>query len=129
MTEFIIGVDISKTHLDVHRLDSGEHARFGNDKAGFWAFADWIGGRLPDLVVFEPTGLYHGRFERHFATHLPLAKVNPLQARRFAQACGVRAKTDAVPSRRCKHRLPGSGCTDACNDGQRAGLCPRQSSG
>lgn len=99
MTEFTIGVDISKAHLDVHRLDSGEHARFGNDKAGFWAFADWIGGRLPDLVVFEPTGPYHGRFERHFTTHLPLAKVNPLQARRFAQACGVRAKTDAVDAR------------------------------
>ena len=27
---------------------------------------------------------------------LPLAQVNPLQARRFAQACGRRAKTDAI---------------------------------
>jgi transposase len=94
-----IGVDISKAHLDVHRLDTGQHERFGNDKAGFRAFADWIGSRFPDLIVFEPTGPYHGEFERHFATRLPLAKVNPLQARRFAQACGIRAKTDAVDAR------------------------------
>ncbi|WP_231579704.1 IS110 family transposase, partial [Pseudorhodobacter antarcticus] len=31
--------------------------------------------------------------------HLPLVKVNPLQARRFAQAQGVRAKTDAVDAK------------------------------
>jgi transposase len=29
----------------------------------------------------------------------PLAKINPLQARRFAQACGTRAKTDAIDAR------------------------------
>ena len=34
-----------------------------------------------------------------FAGVLPLVKVNPLQARRFAQARGTRAKTDAVDAR------------------------------
>jgi transposase len=84
-----IGVDISRAHLDVHRLGTGQRARFGNDKPGFCAFADWIGNLLPDLVIFEPKGPYHDKFERHFATQLPLVKVNPLQARRFVQACGV----------------------------------------
>lgn len=47
-------------------------------------------------MVFEATGPYHGAFERTLSGHLPLVKVNPLQARRFAQARGTRAKTDRV---------------------------------
>ena len=34
-TRDAVGVDISKAHLDVHRLNTGEAARFGNDAAGF----------------------------------------------------------------------------------------------
>ena len=48
-------------------------------------------------VVFEPTGPYHHASERRLAeAGLPLAKVNPRQARRFAEAVGRHAKTDAV---------------------------------
>jgi len=41
-------------------------------------------------------GPYHKAFEGAFGKTFPLVKVNPLQARRFAQAHGTRAKTDAV---------------------------------
>jgi transposase len=96
---YTIGVDISKADLDVHRLGTGQHARFGNDQPRCCAFADWIGNSLPDMVIFGPTGPYYGKFERHFMTQLPLAKVNPLRSRRFAQACGGGAKIDAVDVR------------------------------
>ena len=112
-----IGVDVSKDHPDVRRLSDGAAARFVNTAAGFRALAKWLGSRLPARVVYEPTGPYHAAFEAWFADKLPLCKVNPLQARRFAQSKGTRAKTDAVPSRRCKHRLPGNGCADAGGDG------------
>ena len=91
-----IGIDISKAHLDVHRLTTGEAVRFDNGPEGFRALRRWIGDGRPELVVYEPTGPYHADFERSFSGELPLAKVNPLQARRFAQARGTRAKTDAV---------------------------------
>lgn len=91
-----IGIDISKAHLDAFRLTDGTHARFANDPQGFSALQDWIGDAAPDLVVYEATGAYHGCFEQALAGVLPLVKVNPLQARRFAQARGTRAKTDAV---------------------------------
>ena len=96
MTHDTIGIDISKLHFDAHRLTTGIHARFDNTAAGFKAFAHWIGADHPDLVVFEPTGPYHRDFEAAFSGRLPLVKVNPLQARRFAQSQGTRAKTDAV---------------------------------
>ena len=94
-----IGIDISKDHLDVYRLGTGAFARYTNDPAGFRALKRWIGDRQPHLLVYEATGPYHGRFEQAFAGKLPLVKVNPLQARRFAQACGRRAKTDQVDAR------------------------------
>ena len=47
--------------------------------------------------VYEPTGAYHGHFEQPLLqAELPVAKVNPRQARRFVEATGRLAKTDAV---------------------------------
>ena len=96
MTNDSVGIDISKDFLDAHRQLDRAAARFPNTPAGFRALSIWLGKDVPRLVVFEATGPYHGRFERTFSGELPLVKVNPLQARRFAQACGTRVKTDAV---------------------------------
>jgi transposase len=54
-------------------------------------------------IVFEPTGPYHRAVEKALSGKFPLVKVNPLQARRFAQACGTHAKTDAVDARMLAH--------------------------
>jgi transposase len=40
-----IGVDISKDHLDAHRLGDGESRRFTNDKSGHRAFTKWLAPR------------------------------------------------------------------------------------
>lgn len=95
----IIGIDISKATLDAHRLIDNEARQFANTPAGLRALRRWIGATVPDLVVYEATGAYHATIERSFGGVLPLVKVNPLQARRFAQARGTRAKTDAVDAR------------------------------
>ena len=99
MTEHTIGVDISKSHLDVFDAERREAKRFENSARGFRAFGKWCGKLEIARVVYEPTGPYHRNFEEHFCDKLPLVKVNPLQARRFAEACGTRAKTDALDAR------------------------------
>lgn len=101
MTDDTIGVDISKSHRDVLRLEDGATVRFDNAAAGFRALIKWLGKQPVARIVFEPTGPYHRAFEAALGGKFPLVKVNPLQARRFDQASGTRAKTDAVPSRRC----------------------------
>ena len=98
-TQDTIGIDISKATLDVHRLSTGATAQLANCPAGLRALRCWIGADAPDLVVYEATGAYHAALERAFAGVLPLVKVNPLQARRFAQSRGARAKTDALDAR------------------------------
>lgn len=49
--------------------------------------------------MYEPTGPNHCLLEIKLAGRLTLVKVNPLQARRFAQAHGARAKTDKADAR------------------------------
>lgn len=93
-----IGIDISKDRLDAFCLSMGEHRSFSNTPAGFRQLLQWLDRPL-ERVVYEATGAYHGAFERACSGHLPLVKVNPLQARRFAQARGSRAKTDRVDAR------------------------------
>jgi transposase len=99
MTDHTIGVDISKSHLDVFRLEDRTAQRFDNSAVGFRALTEWLGKAPVARIVFEPTGPYHKAFEAALGETFPLVKVNPPQARRFAEAHGTRAKTDAVPSR------------------------------
>ena len=99
MTEHSIGIDISKSHLDAFRLADGASARFENSPRGLRALSGWLGDTAVARVVFEPTGPYHRAFETALAARFPLVKVNPLQARRFAESCGSRAKTDAADAR------------------------------
>jgi transposase len=92
-----IGIDISKDRLDAYRLSDRQHIQVTNDRAGHQALIRWIGtGHLP-LVVFEATGSYHRQLEAVLAASgIPFAKVNPRQARRFAEATGRLAKTDRI---------------------------------
>ena len=91
------GVDISKDTLDVHLHPAGVARRFPNNPRGLKALLAWLGSVQLRRIVFEPTGPYHHAVERRLGeAGLALVKVNPRQARRFAQAIGCQAKTDAV---------------------------------
>ena len=90
------GVDIAKLWLDA-ALACGATRRFTNIAKGWSAFVRWARQHGVSAVAYEPTGRYHQPFERAVAAAgIALVKVNPLQARRFAEACGTRAKTDAL---------------------------------
>lgn len=92
-----IGVDISKDTLDVHLHPAGAARQFSNNAKGLKALIAWLEESQVSRIVFEPTGAYHHAFERRLGqAGLPLVKVDPYQARRFAEAIGRRAKTDAV---------------------------------
>ena len=92
-----IGIDVSKDTLDAYRLSDGEHIQVRNDKLGHRVLIRWLGKDHGPLVVFEATGAYHRQMETALAARaIPFVKVNPRQARRFAEATGRLAKTDRV---------------------------------
>lgn len=104
MTLTTIGVDVSKDSLDVHRLPDGESRRFANDMIGHKTLIAWLGDAAIGRIVYEATGPYHRAFERAVgAAGLPLVKVNPRRARRFAEAIGTLAKTDRVDAAMLAH--------------------------
>lgn len=100
MTDMIpqtVGVDISKDTLDVHVFPAGLTRRLANTAKGFAGLIAWLKDFSVTRIVYEPTGTYHRAFERRLAeAGLPLVKINPRQARRFAEAIGTHAKTDRV---------------------------------
>lgn len=82
-------VDILKDFLDANIHPTGETERFANDAKGQRALIAWLEGRQVQRLVFEATGAYHRVFERTLAAvGLPMAKINPRQSRRFAEAIG-----------------------------------------
>lgn len=92
-----IGIDISKDTLDTFWLSKRKHKQFANTKTGLRALTSWIREAEVSLVVFEATGIYHRLLEASLAEHdFPFARVNPRQARRFAEGTGTLAKTDRV---------------------------------
>jgi len=92
-----IGVDISKDALDTYWLSKRKHKQFANNKTGLRALIHWVCQAKVSLVVFEATGVYHRLIETSLAAHdLPFARVNPRQARRFAEGTGTLVKTDRV---------------------------------
>jgi transposase len=96
-TDVTLGIDISKNRLDVHAHPAGVVRQFANDRAGIAALVGWISPQQPTRIIFEATGAYHQALQTALAkADLPGVKVNPWQARRFAEATGKRAKTDAV---------------------------------
>lgn len=93
----VVGIDISKDHLDLALHPGGLTRRFANDGSGHTKLLRWIEPMVVQRVVFEATGPYHRSLERRLhQAGLAFAKVNPRHARRFAEATGKLAKTDRV---------------------------------
>ena len=68
-----------------------------NGKRGYEKLFRWIGMQPTQLIIIEPTGAYHRQLEQVLGVKsIPFVKVNPKQARRFAQASGKLAKTDRI---------------------------------
>lgn len=96
----VIGIDIAKAHLDIFDSASGGATRrLANSPADITELAKRLVGR-DCLVVFEATGHYDTALRRALAeAGVAHARVNPEQARHFARASGLKAKTDAIDAR------------------------------
>lgn len=99
-----VGIDVAKTALDVALRPSGAHWRCGNDEAGRAEVVARLRPVAPALIVCEATGGYERLLVAALAlAGLPVAVVNPRQARRFAQSTGRLAKTDALDAHALAH--------------------------
>ena len=85
----VIGIDVSKAHLDV-AAEQGAAQRLANNAEGHELLLAWLGRAAPSLVVLEATGGYKAPVVAALASAgLPVVVVNPRQVRDFARAVGI----------------------------------------
>lgn len=94
-----VGIDVSKSTLDVFDATTGRAERLDNAVAAIAALiARWRSRTV--FVLFEATGRYDMLLRQALAeAGIAFARVNPQRARDFARAAGFLAKTDAVDAR------------------------------
>lgn len=95
--EIYVGIDVSKSALDVAFSHDKAVRRFDNSEAGLEQLCQLLGDFHVQLVVMEATGGYQ-RLALATLAHAGFASVaiNPRQAREFARAMGRLEKTDQV---------------------------------
>ena len=92
-----IGIDVSKANLDIDAYPRAHRAHFNNDETGRRQLVSVLKGLQPKLIVLEATGGLESPVASELAmAGLAVAVINPRQARDFAKALGVLAKTDQV---------------------------------
>jgi transposase len=99
-----IGIDVSKAHLDAALRPTGAESRVANDPAGVTALVQRFVPLNPVLVVVEATGGYELPVVAALqAAGIPVAAINPRQARDFAKGTGRLAKTDRIDAQALAH--------------------------
>src|SRR2546430_4537955 len=103
-SQVFVGIDVAKAQLDIALRPSGERWAVTNDDAGIAALVTRLQAVAPQLIVLEATGIYQRAAVAALSVAgLPVAVVNPRQARDFAKAIGQLAKTDALDARALAH--------------------------
>jgi transposase len=99
-----IGIDVSKTQLDVACRPDHLTFTFQNDLTGIADLITQLRQLTPTLIVLEASG----GFQMPLATALAVAKmafavINPRQVRDFAKSTGQLAKTDVIDAQVLAH--------------------------
>ena len=103
-SQVFVGIDVAKAQLDIALRPTGTRWAVTNDDAGIASLVPQLQELAPQLIVLEATGSYQRAVVAALAAAgLPVAVVNPRQARDFAKATGQLAKTDALDARALAH--------------------------
>lgn len=96
----ILGIDVAKAQLDLADPSGTTTRRIANTALAIAALVDELVRDPPSLIVVEATGGYEMALVSALQqARLPVAVINPRQARDFARASGRLAKTDAIDAR------------------------------
>jgi len=94
------GVDVSKDKLDLYLLERDLALSVPNDEQSIASLLKRLARYRLERIVVEATGrLEHAFVSAAIAKGLPVVVVPPLKVRRFAEAAGQLAKTDAIDAR------------------------------
>lgn len=99
-----VGIDVAKDRVDVAVRPSGKVWSVSYDEAGIADLVVELNGLAPEAVIAESTGgLELPLAAALAAASLPVAVINPRQARDFAKSTGQLAKTDRLDAQVLAH--------------------------
>jgi transposase len=100
VTKIICGVDVSSSDLQARIGREGAERCFSNSSEGIAELADFCRQHGVELVAMEASGGYEKQaFVQLWGRGFPVAIVNALAVRRFAQSMGLLEKTDRIDTR------------------------------
>ncbi|MGW8319909.1 MAG: IS110 family transposase [Candidatus Promineifilaceae bacterium] len=95
--EVFVGIDVSKSHLDLAEWGKNCVSQFENDEKGILQLVQELKEMSPTLIVLEASGGWEMTVAAELAfAELPTVVVNPTRVRNFARATGQWAKTDRL---------------------------------
>jgi transposase len=99
-SQIFIGIDVSKHFLDVAQWPEDRTFQVAQEEAAIAVLVGTLRALNPSRIVLEATGGLEAPVTAALAAAgLPVAVVNPRQARDFAKATGQLAKTDTIDAR------------------------------
>ena len=103
-SDTFVGIDVSKSNLDVAVYPSGQQETWDNDDNGIGQLVGFVKSLSATLIVIEATGGYELLASSMLSAHgLPVVVINPRQVRSFAKATGKLAKTDKIDAHSIAH--------------------------
>jgi transposase len=100
-----VGIDVAKDTLAVCVLPDKRQRDYANSLEGWTELLDELSGYEVQRVLLEATGGYEAGVLRYLAAAgLPVMRINPRQARAFAEAMGRQAKTDRIDAALLAHQ-------------------------
>ena len=99
-----VGIDVSGKRLEVFVRPIQRILKVANSPAGLATLVSELLAIDPALIVIEATANWHlAAVAALSGAGLPVAVINPRQARNFARATGQLAKTDPIDARLLAH--------------------------
>lgn len=102
----LVGIDVGKSHLDVHCLPDGHSCRVPNTDAGIAGLLASLADGPDWVAACEASGGYERRLLLAMSeADKPLYCLHPADVRAFARLTGTRAKTDRLDAKVIAHAL------------------------
>lgn len=102
--DFFVGIDVSKSWLDVAVHEQEEVLRISNDDPGIASLVKRLKKWKPTLIILEPTGGFEMLVVAELTqAGLPVVVINAKRVRDFARATGRLAKTDKLDAKVLAH--------------------------
>jgi len=103
-SEQFVGIDVSKSYLDVAFYESNKVHQWSNDDSGVKKLIKFLKPLSVTLIVLEATGGYEALAASMLdESGLPVVVANPRLVRNFAKSTGALAKTDQLDARNIAH--------------------------